>query len=694
MPQVRTHEWEGHEIVLNGSRICPHPELCDIREGESLEKYARRHARDHHLDPRDSAPFEDIERNLSLYCLYFIHKHEIGNWSLTPYPFWSTHEFVSNWRYHEDDLEMRLWSDDDPLAPDDCTFELKPYSERLRAWCSEHQRENCDGDYRRFMELEIPRGAQKTSTVGKALVTQEHLRAYFIDKNPNFRVINISATTTLTEGVTLGLELIWERNRNIKRLFGKDHCNSKGVVVGRDSIYGKKGKNYLQLRWLSDADDSSGMAPFSVLYGGVGTEACGQRADLYIFDDGSTKKNSRTDIQREKVKEGFVEQVKQLDPNGRFIVNNTRKHLDDFGGLIKTPAYRKRFWIMHRRAEWVDPVSKETKYFYPADGRGTPKYDAVNLAEIHDLSEERDFWSEMMNWPMDPKKALFKREHFQIIHPDTAPIEIKYGLGRELTSEERAELDRAKLRIVGYNLFDPAGKERQSLHGDDNASVSVRVDRYGRLFFTRLRSGKWASNEVWQEIETADAYNHPVLTDYEMPASELHIENAWKFYLANRNAERSQVGLPPLYIPVNFEGLPKSSKPSRIESLHQWAKNGWIFILANAAPEAAEIQKFVRQFLEYLITGHDDYADAASRIVRFLRRPTSHALEEAKKAPAGPQMKDGVLRVTAEQLLKSFDEKKPVARVNWGLRGGVKHRGNSSEPRPETAPRKPKRIDW
>lgn len=680
MPTAQVHEVEGHEFVLNGSTICPHPSLCDVREGESYADYVRRHARDHQLDPQPSAKIDDLERNLALYCLYFEHKFVIGNPQMLPQPFWEIHEFVSQWEFSDDDLEMQLWDDEHPLSVDTAAFTLKPYDERQ------------PGVYKRFKELEIPRGCMKTSIVGKAYVTQRHLRSYFIEKNPNFRVIITSATTTLTEGVVAGLKNLWSLNRNIKRLFGADRYNAKGDLI-RDSIYGKQGRDYVQLRWVSRADDSSGMSTFSVRYAGIGTETTGMRADLYVFDDGATKKNTKTDIQREKAKETFVEQVKQLDPLGQLVVCNTRKHLDDFGGLIKSAAYRNRFHILHRRIEWTDPATKEQRFYFPVTGEGVAKFDDAWIKEQYDISSERDFWSELYNWPMDPKKALFKREDFPIIHPDnpTVPLEIKAGLGRDLTTEERVEMDRAKVSIVGYNLCDPAGKERQSLHGDDTALVGLRRDRWGRIWITYLRAGQWNSTEVWKQIEDADAYNHPKVTDYELGATELHVRNSLMHYLAGRNEERAKIGMPALTIPINFESMPKSSKPSRIESLHQWTRNKWFFILSNAA-EPQEIQKFIRQFTEYLITGHDDYADATSRVVRFLRAPTKQIEAQTPERAPGPVMENGVLKVKLEHFIKPQGER--VASVNWGLRGGiVKHR-ESSEMREERAPKKPVRIEW
>lgn len=657
---MRTHTIEGNEYYLDGSTNCPSKLVCDRRDNESYDKYIARHANEHGLPfPKQTAK-DDIERNLAMWCGYYLHKYIIGNKTLCPEPFWEIHEFVWNWEFHPDDLDMAMWEKDERgLIVDGCTFELKPFEDRL------------PGVYKRFKEVELPRGTQKTSTVSKAYVTGSHLRQRYVFDNIYHRIIITSATTTLTEGVTNALKSVWEKNQNIKRLFGIDRFRTKVVrgqevktLLRRDGIYGSKTKNSLMLRWTKDADDATGLNAFSVMYAGIKTETQGQRADEYVFDDGNTKKNSRNQARREEVVETFCEQVNQLDPTGRLLVCNTRQHFDDFGGKIKSKEYRRLFHIMHRRA-WKDAPDGTRTPFYPIDGTSRERYSLKVLDEMRLLKPEHEFFAEFMNCPIDPAKQLFKHADFQIVPNDARlPIEIRAGLGRPITNEEQAELDRKRARVRAFNTCDPAGKEEQSIKGDDTAAGGFRFAQNDDIYVTWLDCGQWDSDAVWDHLLRGYVRNRPFSQDYEKPASEMHIRAAFEAWKARRSAQLAT----PINMMLDLHPMPKSGKPHRIEQLTGWTKNKKVYILADAAPEDV-IKKFVNQHVGYPMETHDDFPDMFSRVLRFAQPLTMEKLKEAEAQKEGPRITDGSMKVTFDQFMKAF-EGGPTKTANWGLQGG------------------------
>lgn len=652
---IQTRVTESHIFVINGSTDCPSPDLCDQQRGESYEKYVYRHCRDHQLGEFTS--IEDAERNLGLYCLYFFHKFIIGNPKLLPKPFWETHQFISNWTWSVEDLEQGV-------SFAQRTFEL-PAADRRRA-----------GDYRRYKQLEVPRKCQKTSTVSKAYATQESLRQYFLFGNIHFRIILTSATSTLTTGLLRSYKAIWARNLNIKRLYGITVTYGKGrnVYTERISLLSrncKAGMNAIAFRWLSDSDDASGKAAFNFMAAGVQTELVGQRADLYIFDDPASDKNSNTPGKREKIKACFSEQTRQLEHTGRMIVCNTRKHLEDFGGMIQKAPLRDRFHTLHRKAVWVDPRTHEKLFYYPLDGEGEAQLDERNLELLRASMPEHEFSSEYLNEPLDPERALFRREDFQIVPANTAPAEIRYGLGRELTRDEQDDLARQRVEIFGYNHCDPAGKEEQSKRGDDSAIVGWRRDRFGNVYITYLRSGQWASSRLWEELYAAYCYNRPLRTDYEKPSNDLHTLASYQAWVAKKQKDIDDAtpkGQPKPSADIRplFQNVPRSTKPSRIQQMEPLLKSKRLFILDNAAaPE--EIEKFVSQFVSYLALDHDDYADCASRMVPILG-PQNFA--DVAKPPAIESdftVAEGVTSVPFSALLE-MNKDKGDGQL-WGQKG-------------------------
>jgi hypothetical protein len=299
-------------------------------------------------------------------------------------------------------------------------------------------------------------------------------------------------------------------------------------------------------------------------------------------------------------------------------------------------------------------------------GTGDPGYTRDVIDEIYDVSAERDFWAEMMNWPLDPAKAVFRQEDFQIVPFERAPIEIRAGLGHAVTDDELHELMQANRKVRSFVHCDPAGKEQQSKLGDDTAIVGLRQDNEGGLWAVYLRAGQWTSDRVWDELYLAHCYVRGDFVDYESPSSELHLHNSLDHWESRRSIEAGE----PVRLPVKFDHLPKTSKASRVEQLQLFTKHKKFHILSNAA-DPKEIDKFIGQFTGWLVTTHDDYPDAASRVLRFVQAPTFRRAQEITEKPASTRVDaNGVTKVKVSALLNKL-KVKPSGGGNWGVRGKV-----------------------
>lgn len=668
MSERLTREVEGHAYVTSASLRCPSQDRCDVTplginsptEGPEYEAYVRRHAHDHGIG--DFANFEDVERNLGVWCFYFFHKFIWGNPELLPYPFYETHAFM-----------------------------VEPMDRRMR-------------------QVEVPRQCQKTSIGARARTVFRHLHQYFIVGRKNFRTIVRSATGKNTRDTLAIIRRMASKSSKIAALYGiwvvkclacfaatpsatrtVDACPACGEqkkfrvrrigLINDTRGAGGLGKDSISFRWLTDSATVDAVAAYSVWVAGLETETTGQRPDEYVWDDPQTDKNSRTIEMRMKIIERFDDSVRQLQFGGEMLVLDTRKFVDDFAGKIRKEPLSGLFYSLHRKVRWKtdEPddglyVVNGMRYYYPIKGTGERALDAAEVDKLERQMSERNFSAEYMNEPLDPSKALFKREHFVVLDMNSAadvarvPIEVRYGLGRSVTPAEQNELELFNVRTVAYNFIDPAGKEEQSTRGDDTFIVGLRLDRYGSIFVTYLAAGKWPSTRVWDEIDRANAYNRPIFNEYELPASEHHVRNSYEKWVRDRSEILSTSENPSVVaMPMRWASQPKGTKASRVEGMEPWTSGGRFYILSTAgSPEL--IEKYIGQWVGWLVTDHDDGPDATSRVLRYLsgvswQEPAEQALEPVVRLENG--VASLPFSMVADLAQRGQDG------LLWGQKGGV-----------------------
>jgi ribosomal protein L37E len=687
MSELTTRQVDGYTIVTSGKLQCPSREACDQRSNETYEQYVRRHCLDHELGEFES--LDDAERNLGLNCSYYDHKYLWGNPTLTASPHWEMHAFLDESCWAPEDLEQGV-----PL--DKRSFVLPPAGQRK------------PGIYRRFKQVEVSRETQKTAIGGRHHVIFRQKREYFVHGRRNFRQILRSASVTIVRGSLRVIRRMGTANENYKRLYGawsvvcrlcgrRGHTRVKanvcsvcaGAGVPRDKQKlsqrwvslidngpggnGASGKDECSFRWLSGSADS--MASCNLAVFGLRSVTVGQRPDEYIWDDPQDEKNCNTPEKRAFIAEQFDESVRQLeheDDDGRggeMLVLDTPKHLDDYTCKIAKAPLSDLFHSFRRPARWVTTetdcapfVVAGMRYYYPIKGDGKRALDAKALDKHEKQMAERRFAAEYLIDPLDQARATFKYEHFPIVKFDDAPPEIRFGLGCDVSPQQQQELDALNLRIVAINACDPAGIEEQKKLGDANFIVAARIDRYGKLWITRLVMGKWVSSRIWSEIEKAAQYNNAQFTDYEMPASEVHIKNGFEKWCRDQSEARSALNESAVAVSpaIKFSHMPKSTKRARIDSMETRLP---IYILDNAGGDDPEvIATYRHQWVALGVTDHDDGPDATSRLSRYLtgKRYVPPA-EKEEEAAAG---------VSLAAIKAAAGLQKPGPGV-WGERGGV-----------------------
>lgn len=696
-----TRVTEDRLIVTSGSRTCPHPSLAgpqrnrDLGIEETREAYIARHCRDHHLGDFDNV--EDAERNLGVWCLYFCARYIIGNPSLGVgadivahwEPCWEDAEYLANWVFAPSDTEQDVpWNER--------SFKLLPYAER------DHER----AVFKRFKKLTKVRRTQKTSW-GKALITFEQLHAYYVRGNANYRVLIISATSTLARDHYLTpLAEMWESHDTLQRLYGATWVTARGkqlialakkkskrvglfdddVEPDEDMLEaetrklallakGSRPKDTLRMRWVIKQKGSSGKSSISLKVAGMTTTTAGNRWDLIIVDDPVVEENITTDKQRRKVDKKIADLRKQGDANARIVYLNTPWHIDDASQRIDRDQ-GDQWHIMYRPAMWFETNTGRPVYYWeynaldPGDPvPGEPPANAVWTPELIEAERgQPDFYSQILLQPKNPETALYVESDFEIVDPAKMPTEITAGLGdRAITEQERAWLDAEGVEIRAYQFVDTAGSDKPTEANDESFSVCYRITSYGDLIITRLAAGRWTPVQEMDAVYEGWTYNKSSVVEYEVSGGHVKfVTKAFREFQARKSTDIKR----PVTMPIHFRNARSTkSKYVRVPQMHPFIKAGRVKVLSNAAPPAL-IKRFILQWTDWGSDPRDDGADAASRIIYYVDVSEQFEERPADEPEANVQITDdGNLHFPAELIIQALAAQREDGERPWGQRG-------------------------
>jgi hypothetical protein len=214
------------------------------------------------------------------------------------------------------------------------------------------------------------------------------------------------------------------------------------------------------------------------------------------------------------------------------------------------------------------------------------------------------------------------------------------------------------------NCGDPAGRELASKRGDRTAIVRLPPRHASSgIWITDLRSGQWGAQQQKEEAYASTLKNKPSTFIWEI-VQDSGVEKAWNDFVADKARTGGQV----VMLPMHFV-KPKRilTKQQRIEELEPYFRRG-VNILESAG-EPSEIELFVSQFCEYLISDHDDYPDAAAQMIDYLK-----TIPLPKEAPKTEEpfvtINDAGNPMVA--LGSMFDKMRQPRGQTWGTSGGVR----------------------
>ena len=240
---------------------------------------------------------------------------------------------------------------------------------------------------------------------GKSFTLSRFFPAWFVGRNPDFRVMNVSYGATLAEKSSrLARNLI--ASPDYQAMFPATQLDPQSRAVDAWNLLGREG----------------GMDAMGVLGG-----ATGKGAHILNCDDlikGHDEANSQ--VIRDKTWSAFTDDLmSRLEPGGAVILNATRWHLDDPIGramLHFKDIYGDKFAHLHFPAIATEPDILGRQ---PGDALWSERYPIEILRRteaLHMKDGSRAAWESLYQQnPIPPEGGMFKRAWFTR-HMTSPPI--------------------------------------------------------------------------------------------------------------------------------------------------------------------------------------------------------------------------------------------------------------------------------
>ncbi len=237
-----------------------------------------------------------------------------------------------------------------------------------------------------------PPAHAKTNWAGVAFPT------HYLGENPEEHVLYFSATSRLAEASSRAVRDTIANNARFRSFY-------PGVVPDRS-------KGWSGNQWFLNRKNVGDKDP-SFMAAGVGSESViGIRGNLIVFDDISTKENSRTAYRRETVRT-WVQQVafSRQTRDAAMLAIMTRWHAEDIAAFFESDG---GFTVIHMTANgyWDDPGHPE-RASIDGDPLWEEEYNAAFLKRMRlDLGDWL-YSATYQGIPAAPEGAILREEHFQ-----------------------------------------------------------------------------------------------------------------------------------------------------------------------------------------------------------------------------------------------------------------------------------------
>ncbi len=316
-----------------------------------------------------------------------------------------------------------------------------------------------------------------------------------------------------------------------------------------------------------------------VISRGVGGGAAGNPAMWVVVDDPfADREAADSPVIREKVDDWYVSTaMSRLGPGAGVLIMHTRWHVDDLAGRLLERADRGR----------GDPfVDQWTVFSYPAEATGKERRDFYHWEGPagYLLSRFRpiDLKRKKANMPPRDWLSLFQQ----------TPI-VEGGGFFQLKNLRYGQPE--SLKHV-YAAWDLAVTEEQLARGDYSVGAVLGLDHLGRYWLLEVRRGRWASDELVEQIIDTMVEWEPLTTWMEGGPLGLAVMPWLKRRMRERTVHARCVMVSP----------GGKSKAARAGSIRAVIESGNLFIPIGAT-WAADLRAELALFPQ---GKHDDQVDA------------------------------------------------------------------------------------
>ncbi len=320
-----------------------------------------------------------------------------------------------------------------------------------------------------------------------------------IIRNPNIRILIASNTQLQSEVFLREIKFHLEHNPLLIEYFGAFYSNDKWDT-----------------REIIVASRTSAAKESTVTCVGVGGPVISRHYDLIIADDLVDEENSRTEVQRDKVKTWWYKTLLPcLEPDGRIFVLGTRYHyLDLYGHLIRN-EYAEKYQIIR---------AIET------DG-STPWPDKFSIEWLEERKRQAGsiiFNAQYQNDTSLMKGNIFKEEWFRFYdeQPDWDTMHFFIGCDPAATKRE-ALLSSHKANTDYWTIVVGARERVDGAYGSD-------------IYLKEAWRGRCTKEEYLGKLKQLNEHYKPISVVIETVAAQEYLAQDAEKFMPVRRLERTK----------------------------------------------------------------------------------------------------------------------------------------------------------
>ncbi len=328
---------------------------------------------------------------------------------------------------------------------------------------------------------------------GKSTILTITRAVYEILRNPNIRILIASNTQLQSEVFLREIKFHLENNPRVLEYFGsfasEDKWDTREIIV---------------------APRTSSAKESTVTCVGVGGPVASRHYDLIVADDIVDEENSRTDIQREKVKTWWYKTLLPCcEPEGRIFLTGTRYHYLDLYGYLIQNEYQEKHQV-------IPAIASDGSTPWPE------KFSREWLEEKRQQMGSIIFNAQYQNDTSLMKGHIFKEEWFRFYETEPEWDSMHYFVGCDPAATKR---DALLSSSTGGDWWTIVVGGRKLTEGEYSREVYLK----------EVWRGRCTKEDYLQKLREVNDYYKPITVTIETVAAQEYLaQDAEKFMPVNR----------------------------------------------------------------------------------------------------------------------------------------------------------------